>query len=242
MPHALRKVGHPRNLYIEAMQAIKEAIFNGDFVPGQALPSEKELSVVLGVSRPVLREALRALQLQGFLDVRRGSRGGTYVTDLSNISIKDNLEDLLRMGKVSLKDLTQARLLIEPEVFRLAATKASESQLSEMERQVHEGDRVLDLELKIKRHSDFHRLAAAATGSPIYVRFMQIIFDFVEVFAITIQPSDFSPHEEKDHPKLLEALKNRDAELACTLARKHAEHVTREMIKLEEQWLEALKA
>ena len=241
MPHTLRKVGHPQNLYIEAMQAIKEAIFRGDFVPGQALPSEKDLAVALGVSRPVLREALRALQIQGFLDVRRGSRGGTYVTDLSNISIRDNLEDLLRMGKVSLKDLTQARLLLEPEVFRLAATNASEKQLAEMERLVREGSGARDLNLKIKLHSDFHRLAAVATGSPIYVRFMQIIFDFVEVFAVTIQPSDFSPHEEKDHPELLETLKNRDAERAAILARNHAEHVTREMIKLEESWLKALK-
>ena len=40
------------------------------------------MALHLGVSRPVLREALRALQLQGVLDVRRGSRGGTYITDL----------------------------------------------------------------------------------------------------------------------------------------------------------------
>jgi DNA-binding FadR family transcriptional regulator len=85
-----------------------------------------------------LHEALRVLQIQGFLDVRRGNRGGTYVTDLSNISIRDNLEDLLRMGKISMGDFTQARLMLEPEVFRLAAPNATKEQLEEMSEVIRE--------------------------------------------------------------------------------------------------------
>ena len=241
MSPALRNVGRRQNLYVEAMQTIKEAIFKGDFAPGQALPSEKELSVVLGVSRPVLREALRVLQTQGFLKVRRGSRGGTYVTDLSNISIKDNLKDLLRMGKVSMDDLTRARLLLEPEVFRLAALNATAEQLAEMEELVRAANQTKDRISKVTLQSDFHRLVAVASCSPIYRRFMQTIFDFIEVFAMTIKPSNFRIHEESDHPEILEALKRRDADLAARLARKHAEKVTGEMIKLEKQWLKALE-
>jgi GntR family transcriptional repressor for pyruvate dehydrogenase complex len=241
MSPKFQPIGHPQNLYMEALRSIKEAIFRGDFAPGQALPSEKELSGMLGVSRPVLREALRVLQIQGFLDVRRGNRGGTYVTDLSSISIKDNLEDLLRMGKVSMSDLTQARILLEPEVFRLAAINASDAQLDKMEEVLQAGYHAEDPKLKIKLHSDFHRQVAKASGSPIYLRFMQIIFDFVEVFATTIQPEDFSPHEEKDHFEIFATLRRRDQDRVAELARNHAEHVTREMIRLERQWLEALK-
>lgn len=240
MAQILQKVGRPQNLYMEAMRAIKDAIFKGDFAPGQALPSEKELSVMLGVSRPVLREALRALQIQGFLDVRRGSRGGTYVTDLSNISIKDNLKDLLRMGKVSMADLTQARFLIEPEVFRLAAGNATEAQLAEMAAVVREAKQTKDLKKQIRLHSDFHRLVAKASGSPILLRFMQIIFDFMEVFAITMQPANFRAHDDKDHSEIFEALSRRDGVRAARLTKAHAEKVTREMIKLEKKWLKAL--
>jgi DNA-binding FadR family transcriptional regulator len=236
----VRHIGRPQNLYMEAMRVIKEGIFSGDFAPGQALPNEKELSAMLGVSRPVLREALRALQLQGFLVVRRGNRGGTYVTDLSEISIKDNLEDLLRMGKVSMYDLTQARLLLEPEVFRLAALNASEAQLDALEALVHTSMETEELKVRIGLETEFHRRVAEASGSPLYLRFMQIIFDFVEVFAITTESLDFGIHQKEEHLNILKALKARDAEGAARLARQHAEKVTRGMLKLEERWLAAL--
>lgn len=242
MAHPLQNIGRPKNLYMEATRSIKDAIFRGDFGPGESLPSEKELALQLGVSRPVLREALRALQIQGFLDVRRGSRGGTYVTDLSNISIRDNLEDLLRMGRLSMADLTQARLLLEPEVFRLAAHNADDKQLAEMEVLVDEANRTNDPKRRIKLHSDFHRLVAKASGSPIYLRFMQIIFDFMEVFAVTIQPADLQAHDDREHPQIFEALKRRDGARAAALAREHGEKVTRAMIKLEKQWLKALES
>ena len=242
MTQPLRNVGRPKNLYIEAMRSIKDAIFQGDYAPGESLPSEKDLSLLLGVSRPVLREALRALQTQGFLDVRRGSRGGTYITDLSNISIRDNLEDLLRIGKLSMTDLTQARLLLEPEVFRLAAQNATEEQLSEMETLVHQGSVTKDPKRKIQIESDFHRKVATASGSPIYIRFMQTIFDFMEVFAVNIQPEDFQVHDKRDHEEIFNALKLRDGELVAKLTKRHAEKVTKMMIKLEKQWLKNLEA
>jgi DNA-binding FadR family transcriptional regulator len=238
---SVRHIGRPQNLYMEAMRAIKEGIFSGDFAPGQALPSEKELAAMLGVSRPVLREALRALQLQGFLVVRRGNRGGTYVTDLSNISIKDNLEDLLRMGKVSMEDLTQARLLLEPEVFRLAALNVSDEQLDALETLVHTSMEAEELKVRIRLETKFHRLVAEASGSPIYLRFMQIIFDFIEVFAITTESLDFGIHQKAEHLNILTALKAHDAERAARLAREHAEKVTRGMLKLERKWLDALE-
>lgn len=242
MAHPLQNIGRPKNLYMEATRSIKDAIFRGDFGPGESLPSEKELSLQLGVSRPVLREALRALQIQGFLDVRRGSRGGTYVTDLSNISIRDNLEDLLRIGKLSMADLTQARFLLEPEVFRLAAQHATDEQLKEMEEVVRDASATRDQKRKIKLHSDFHRLVAKASGSPIYLRFMQIIFDFMEVFAINIQPEFFQAHDDKDHEEIFAVLKSRDCNMAATLAQKHAEKITGVMIKLEKQWLKSLES
>ncbi|MGD9210764.1 MAG: FadR/GntR family transcriptional regulator [Desulfobacteraceae bacterium] len=237
----LRNIGRPQNLYMEAMQAIKDGIFNGEFVPGQALPSEKELAAILGVSRPVLREALRALQIQGFLDVRRGNRGGTYVTDLSNISIRDNLEDLLRLGKVSMDDFTQARILLEPEVFRLAALNATDEQLEELQCLLQKSEKAKDIRSKVKFESDFHRLVAQTSGRPIYFRFMQIIFDFIEVFAITTNSLNFGVHQLSEHMAIFEALKHRDGELAARLARQHAEKVNRGMIKIEKLWLQELR-
>jgi DNA-binding FadR family transcriptional regulator len=226
---------------MEAMQAIKEGIFSGEFETGQALPNEKELANILGVSRPVLREALRALQIQGFLDVRRGNRGGTYVTDLSNISIRDNLEDLLRTEKISMKDLTQARLLVEPEVFRLAALKANDKQLKQMAEVIQKSGETEDFKKRIELESDFHRLVAKSSGNPLYLRFMQTIFDFVEVFAIKTKSFDFGIHKKDEHLELFNALSRKDDKQAAHLAKIHVEKVNRGMIKIEKLWLKAIQ-
>jgi len=241
MVQLLRKVGRPQNLYVEAMCSIKDAIFRDDYPPGQTLPSEKDLSAQLGVSRPVLREALRALESQGFLEIRRGSRGGAYVTDLSNISIKDNLTDLLRTGKLSMADITEARLHLEPEVFRQAALHATDEQMAEIKAVVEEGQKTKDRVERIRLESDFHRLVSKASHNPLYHRFMQIIFDFIEVFATVLEPENFSAHNDKDHPEILAALEKRDGEGVARLVQEHTEKVTASMLKLETQWLKALE-
>ena len=241
MPPKLKNIGRPQNLYMEAMRAIKDGIFSGEYTSGQVLPSEKDLSAMLGVSRPVLREALRVLQIQGFIDVRRGNRGGTYVTDLSNISIRDNLEDLLRIGKVSMDDFTQARRLLEPEVFRQAALNATDEQLAEMEHLIQKANETTEIPSRIQLESDFHRLVAKASGRPIYIRFMQLIFDFIEVFAIATKSLDFGVHQTDEHNDIIEALKNRDGEQAALLARRHAETVNSGMVKIEKKWLESFE-
>ena len=145
------------------------------------------------------------------------------------------------MGKVSINDLTQARFLLEPEVFRLAVGNASEAQMAEMAAVVREDKKLKDLKKQNGLHSDFHRSVAMASGSPICLRFMQIIFDFMEAFAMTIQPANFRVHDDRDHSEILEALSHRDGDRAARLAKAHAEKVTREMIKLERQWRKALE-
>lgn len=241
MVQSLQRVGRPQNLYFEAMCSIKDAIFRDDYKPGEALPSEKELAIQLGVSRPVLREAIRALETQGFLEIRRGSRGGTFVTNLSNISFKDNLTDLLRTGKLSMADITAARLHLEPEVFRQAAIHASDKQLLEIKELVEKGNKTKDRVKRIQIDSDFHRMVSKASGNPLYHRFMQIIFDFTEVFATTLEPDDFRVHNDQDHPAIFAALMERDSDRVATLVREHTEKVTASMIKLEAQWLKALE-
>ena len=237
----IRNVGRPKNLFYEAMNAIKEAIFSGEFAAGDVLPNEKELSHLLGVSRPVLREAVSALQVQGFLEVRRGNRGGTFVTDLDNISLKDNIEELVILGKISVTDLNQARLQIEPEVFRLATLNASQEQLDDLDQVIKKISKTIDPEEKIKLRVIFHRLVGKACGNNIYSRFMDIIMDFTESFALTIKPSDKDLHEEKSHQMLYKALCRRDDKLIVSLAQEHIRKLTTGLSEMESSWIATKK-
>lgn len=241
MAQKLRNIGRPQNLYMEALGSIKESIFNGEFKPGQSLPNESQLSELLGVSRPVLREALRALQIQGLLDIRRGNQGGTFVKDLDHLSFQSNLEDLIRLRRVSVSELSQARLLIEPEVFRLAATHATDEQLDELGQILSATEAAEDVEQHLERGISFNRLAAQACGNVFYALLMDTIMDFMSSFLRNIESNDINVfveiYDRVSHRQVYEALANRDGELAALRIRNHIKGLTARIINLEKEWL-----
>lgn len=107
------------------VDAIQQMIVDQHLKPGDALPSERELATLLTVSRNVLREALGVLGQRGLVETRHGT--GTYVSLPSSRQARDALVLLLEMGKVSLVELCDARILIEPELAALAAQRDDEA-------------------------------------------------------------------------------------------------------------------
>ena len=235
------KATRAKNLYIQVVEEIKHAIFNEDILPGQSLPNETELSLQMDVSRPVIREALRVLQTQGFLEVRRGNRGGTYVTDLNGISISDNLEDLMKMGKVSVKDLIDARLLIEPEVCRLAAVKADPVQLDQLKIFLNKTAKATNNTARLESNMDFHRCIVTIANNPIYTRTTTIIMDFLENFIRSVKPADIYIHNDHDHVDIYDAISKKQPNLAFSLSKLHIEGMQDALILMETQWLQSIK-
>lgn len=237
MGKPLKNIGRPQSLYMEAMESIKQSIFRGDYTAGQPLPSEKALTELLGVSRPVVREALRALQIQGLLEIRRGNQGGTYVNDPSNISFKSNLDDLIRLRRVSIADLSRARLHIEPEVFRLAARNASPEALTCLENIIKETNQTQNPERRIKLGIQFHRQVAHACDNLFYILIMDTIMDFLDDFQQAINPEMLEIHDDQRHQDIFAAICDHDGDRAAALLKNHIEDLSQNMIQLEEQWL-----
>lgn len=104
------------------IKQIFEMITQGNILPGQKLPSERDLAEALSVSRPSIREAMRSLRTLGIIDVRTGD--GTYLNEnidqLSDFRVKNLL------NKYSILELTEARKLLEVEIAALAAERATE--------------------------------------------------------------------------------------------------------------------
>lgn len=117
-----------RNLFEETVGRLGQAIQLGVVGTGERFPAERELAEMLGVSRVTVREALRALEQAGRIEVRRGRQGGAFVTAQragrrSNASARRAMKQLGR----SLDDLLEYRWAIEPAAASLAATKAEEA-------------------------------------------------------------------------------------------------------------------
>src|SRR5688572_14771397 len=113
-------------VYQHIVGQIERAIFDGRLASGDRLPPERELVRQFGASRVAVREALRTLEHRGLVDVRHGSSGGHFVRPMDCGLLRRDLTTLLRLGRLTLWQLTESRLLLEPQVARLAAQRAAD--------------------------------------------------------------------------------------------------------------------
>jgi DNA-binding FadR family transcriptional regulator len=114
----------------ETAERITELISGGEFPPGARLPPERDLCLRLTVSRPTLREAIRALGAMGVLQSRQGA--GTYVTDLAPLTLSGPLRFMIGLNPRSLVELADVRRLLESGAAELAAATITAEQLEDL--------------------------------------------------------------------------------------------------------------
>jgi DNA-binding FadR family transcriptional regulator len=237
--HKFSKLNRGGHLYEDVMMEIKGAILSGIYPSGSFLSNESELANQFKVSRPVIREALRALQSKGFLHIKRGTKGGIFVNDVSRLPIFDDFESFILHQRVKVDHLAQARLYLEPEICRLAAVNATQEDIKAMGGLISSYENV-SADEKDSLFAQFHRLVGRACGNPIYALLMENIMDFTEGFLRTIRPVTTIIHNDRDHDDIIEAIEARDPERAERVAVRHATHILKEMKKLEQVYLELL--
>ncbi len=235
----LKKTKRSTNLYEGVVNEIKKAILSGRYKPGGALPGEAELARQFDVTRPVIKEAIKVLESKGFLEKKKGSRG-IFVRKFYRLPLMENFIELVRYRRAKVDDLAMARLLLEPEVCRLAALKASPKSLKEMQDLIDSYALVKERDELDPLYARFHRLVGRACGNAIYSIIMENIMDFTENFIRTMKPVTTIIHNERDHDEIMEAFRQRDPEKAAEVGTRHAMDILREMKKLEVTYLELL--
>jgi GntR family transcriptional regulator, transcriptional repressor for pyruvate dehydrogenase complex len=167
----------------EVSNRLKELIFNGTFKPGQRLPSEGSLALLFRVGRQSIREALRILELSGFITIRAGVRGGPIIEDTVHNKIAGLFLDAFKSDKVSLADLVVSRKAIERDVLDLVFVNAKRGDLNRLRENVRQARAKLEKgQLAIEENIEFHRLLALASGNHVFVIVMEsilaVFFDF----------------------------------------------------------------
>lgn len=145
-------------LYQHVAERLTRAIASGTYKPGDRLPAERDLALANGVSRPTVREAIIALELDGLVEVRIGS--GVYVLQSVKLGSAGHID-----MDVGAFELTEARLLIEGETAALAASQITEEELTELEGLL---DQMEEANRKSATHGElvdrrFHEAIARAT-------------------------------------------------------------------------------
>lgn len=218
------KVG--ANAYEVTVERLSAAIKMGLYRRGEQLPAERELAEIMGVSRTTLREAIRVLTAQGFLWVKRGRAGGTFVAaELSLPSVVELKQRMLETG-VTLDDILDHRLVVEPGVVALAADRATAAQLAEIQNVVNQMPQVVQQFAEHRRlDTEFHLLIAKATQCDRLVAVVTNIHaDLSDLLAIIPHSPAACLDSFTQHQQILSTIQVGDSDRARQLM---TNHVTR---------------
>ena len=209
------------------VQRIKKAISEGRLAPGEKLPAERELAELLHTSRVSVREAYRSLEEAGLIFIKRGAEGGAFIADFDHAPVSRNLAFMLRLGRTSHQELTEARLLLEPPVARLAARRAEPRDLEQVRDLLDKQEAALSGDGDTRRYDlQFHRLVAqCAKNLPLAIlmnSMADLAVEAVHSFDIT---RDVDEHIVGFHARIFEAIRRRDEDAAYRLMFRHVRDV-----------------
>ena len=213
---------------------IRGQIIRGELKEGDALPPESELMERFGVSRPTLREAIRVLEMESLLRMRRGSRGGALVTAPDPQVAARAVGVLLQLRGVSLRDIHEARTMIEPMAARRIAESKDARQVLETLHERNEAARASARDFAEFPHQSwsFHKGLVEGTRNQTLTVLLQTIADIIELQVMRRYTRPMQPEEAEEqirqnlksvhaNDKLLKLLESQDADGAAAYWTKH---------------------
>lgn len=202
-----------------------ERLIQEKLIPGDKLPSERELAETLQVSRSSIRDAIRGLELMGLVEPRQGA--GTIVRERSADSPISPFSTALKRRRELVTELLDFRKMLEPPLASRAATHASPDEISEMEDILRRQEEKLALgEPAIAEDTEFHYSIALASGNSVVLKVIDILMDLLrDTRERSLQVADRQRKSIAGHQRILSAIKRRDAEAAKSAMRRHIEDV-----------------
>lgn len=200
--------------------------------PGDKLPSERELTELLHVSRSSIRDAIRSLELMGMVEPRQGA--GTIVREISSESLVNPLANALKHKSELVHELLDFRIMLEPQLSARAATRVSDDEIAEMEEILERQERKLrNAELTVAEDSEFHYAIALASGNSVVLKVLDTLMDLLrESRERSLQVEGRQQKSLAGHRRILAAIKRRDSEGAKVAMRRHIEDVEEIVLKI----------
>lgn len=227
----------------EVANRIKESIFNETFAPGDKLPSENQLAKAFGVSNVTVRQAVRVLESSGILYTKQGVEGGIFVAEADTASVSSYLSDMLRLKRVTMSDLTMARVIFEPEIAYHASIAWRDGDLGEVEDNIKAAEAALARGKHFEARMlnlQFHQLVCDITKNPVVTFALDSVMDVLEANAMKSKSNiDFTAKVIASHRSIMEKIRDRKKEEARDEMKRHIERVH---VKLEELYRISEKA
>lgn len=217
----------PRKLSDEVQDRLLRLIREERLSPGDALPSERALMAEYGVGRPAIREAMQSLQHMGVVDIRHGGRPRVAEPTLDGLveRLATGMRHVLTHSESSLEHLKEARVSLESEMARMAATRRGEDDVRDL-RAILASQKALRTEAErfLEEDGRFHRRIAAISGNPIFETVAHGIFSWMRTFHVeTVRKRGLESLTLAEHGAILDAIADGDGEAAARAMRDHLE-------------------
>jgi len=210
-------------------EQLRDLIFKGRLKPGDRLMTERELTENLGVSRPTVREAINRLVAQGLLEHKQGQ--GTFVSPTAFSAEKNPFAAMITDREISLIDLLEVRLGLECNAAKMAASRATDEDIMDLERSLEE------MAAEVERGGlgqepdvAFHMGIAYATKNAVHIHIMKNFFALL-FFGITKNRQNlYSDHDNlekvaQQHARILKGIRAHDTDSAYRAMEEHIKFV-----------------
>ena len=207
-------------LYMQVVKSIEDQIVAGVYQKGDLLPSEKELMDSMGVSRITVRKALSILSESGFIETSQG-RGSTLILDVNDMASHEKYAEDLKEYRRIFMECTQIRLLMEPEIARQAALKATKEQVKALRDCLNVTD---------DRRTDFHLTMVSILGNRELEEIMKKLIMTEDSkapkgAAIPERQETTSRIMQAQHRRIFEAIERGDSEFAYFYMKEHTQFI-----------------
>ena len=222
---SFKKVKNSERLFQEVARQIEQHILEGELKPGEMLPPERILGEQFGVSRTVIREALKALELSGLVEVQHGR--GAVVLKPTASSVSTSMVRYLKIQESPVWALHELRSILEVEVAGLAAERAQEEDIARLREALKRMRANLKNPLEyLEADLDFHQVLCEASHNPLLPVVLQPFVALMrESRQIGSAASNAPRRSIASHNRILKAIENRDSDAARTEMRLHFENV-----------------
>ena len=210
------------------VEQIQNMIFNGELRSGDQLPPERELSERLSVSRPALREALKALEVMGLVESHQGS--GTFIVNKVENQFLMPLSLSFKLDEGKLSDILAFRRMIECFTVSAAASMANEEDIEDLQRIHEELSNESDMSVMSSIDRAFHNRIAQICNNPLIMNTLSSASHLLDVFASESTRISFFEDDNRDntiseHQEILDAIAAHDTERAEKAIKHHLSNI-----------------
>ncbi len=222
-----------KRVFEEICEQVRREMAAGLLRPGDKLPAERDLAAQLGVSRTAVREALRTLEIAGVVGMQKGAMGGAFILKGDPDLVTRSIRDMFYLGRISLDDLTEARVQVMQIAMELASERMRPTTIAALE---HNVERLAalpasgDAAHRIAISAEFYRLISQATDNTV----LQVIIQaLTEIVLQQVERSGMSvfPNLVAHRRRLVDRLANHRADEAKREITEHLQRLHRHLIK-----------